>query len=85
MAPHVCHVRAQAEACRKATKRDSMSDLPRNVLCMRWSRGEDWAVLEANLTSKDFRILYSDPRDCKAKVWNVSCTYQHVKKNGQGP
>lgn len=68
----------QAEACHKAMARKHKRDLPRAVLCMKWSKGEHWAVLEANLQRRVFRVLYSDPRDGRSKVWNVSCTYKSL-------
>ena len=61
---------------REARQRDPSRDLPSSVLCAKWSCGASWAVLEANLQSKEFRILYVDPFDGHQKVWNVSRTYE---------
>ena len=73
--------RLQANACSKAMHSRGKRDLPRAVLCMKWSKGEHWAVLEANVQRKVYRILYSDPRDSKSKIWNVSCTYKNLSSN----
>jgi endonuclease YncB( thermonuclease family) len=60
----------------EARQRDPQTDLPHSVLCAKWCKGDSWAVLEANLQTKDFRILYVDPFDGHQKVWNVSRTYE---------
>lgn len=66
----------QVRKLREARQRDPSKDLPSSVLCAKWSTGDSWAVLEANLQSKEFRILYVDPFDGHQKVWNVSRTYE---------
>ena len=66
----------QVRKLRDARRRDPTTDLPSSVLCAKWSSGDNWAVLEANLQSKEFRILYVDPFDGHQKVWNVSRTYE---------
>ena len=66
----------QAQAMKEACLRDPSTDLPRSVLVAKWSKGDTWAVLEANLESKEFRILYVDPFDGHQKVWNVTRTYE---------
>lgn len=55
---------------------DPTLELPRNVLCMKWRNGPHWAVLEADLESKEFRILYVDPYDTDLKAWNVSLSLE---------
>jgi hypothetical protein len=67
-------VRRICKAVRK--KVDPSLELPRNVLCMKWRNGAHWAVLEANLETKEFRILYVDPYDGHQKSWNVSLTLE---------
>jgi hypothetical protein len=66
----------QVRKLREARKRNPDEDLPRSVLVCKWSLGDSWTVLEANLQTKDFRILYVDPFDGNQKVWNVSRTYE---------
>ena len=63
----------QVRRLREARQRDPQIDLPGSVLCCKWSDGNMWAVLEANLESKDFRIIYTDPYDGhqKARVLGV--------------
>lgn len=67
---------AQVRRLREARRRHHAHDLPRSVLVAKWSHGDSWAVLEANLQTKDFRILYVDPYDGHQKIWNVSRTYE---------
>lgn len=38
------------------------------TLVMKWADGESFAVLEANMKTKYFRIVYLDPVDSKQKV-----------------
>lgn len=68
----------QGKACRTASKRVKSTDLPREVICMKWTNDEHWVVLEGNVKTKAFRIIYSDPRDGQSKVWNISCTYHSM-------
>lgn len=35
---------------------------------MKWKNDEHWCVLEGNVATKAFRIIYSDPRDGQSKV-----------------
>jgi hypothetical protein len=65
---------------RMASRRDPQLDLPSNVLCCKWTNGDMWAVLEANMESKDFRILYVDPFDGRQKVWSVTRTLEAYKE-----
>lgn len=67
---------------RMASRRDPEHDLPNNVLCCKWTNGDNWAVMEANLHSKDLRILYVDPFDGRQKVWAVTRSL-HVYKDQQ--
>lgn len=64
---------------RMASRRDPEHDLPANVLCCKWTNGDNWAVMEANLDSKDLRILYVDPFDGRQKVWAVTRSLQVYK------
>jgi hypothetical protein len=59
---------------------DPEFDLPANVLCCKWTNGEHWAVMEANLESKDLRIIYMDPFDARQKVWAVTRSLQVYKE-----
>jgi hypothetical protein len=71
----------QGKACRMASIRDFKDDLPREILCMRWTLGNQWVVLEANLKSKQFRIIFTEPVDEDIHVWNVSTTFSSMAKN----
>jgi hypothetical protein len=73
---HTLRLRLQVRRLREARQRDPSRDLPSSVLCAKWKCGDSWAVLEANLQSKEFRILYVDPFDGHQKIWNVSRTYE---------
>jgi hypothetical protein len=73
----------QVRMVRMASRRDPMHDLPRNVLCCKWTNGNNWAVLEANLESKEFRILYVDPFDGRQKVWAVTQSLRVYKEQQQ--
>lgn len=69
----------QVRMVRMASRRDPEHDLPNNVLCCKWTNGDNWAVMEANLDSKDLRILYVDPFDGRQKVWAVTRSLQVYK------
>jgi hypothetical protein len=70
----------QGKACRMASIRDKSDDLPREILCMKWTHGDQWVVLEANLKSKAFRIIFTEPVDRTLHVWNISTTYCGMAK-----
>jgi hypothetical protein len=59
---------------------DPEYDIPSNVLCCKWTNGENWAVMEANLESKDLRIIYMDPFDGRQKFWAVTKSLQVYKR-----
>lgn len=66
----------QVRMLRQASKRDPHFDLPASIVCCKWTNGEHWAVLEANLQSKELRVLYVDPFDGRQKVWAVTKTLE---------
>ena len=69
----------QEASCSEAIQRDKQKDLPNRMLCMKWADGEQWAVLDADLEDRRFRIIYSDPEDAaNPKIWNVTTTYESL-------
>ena len=69
-------MRVQVRRLRQASRRDPHFDLPAAVVCCKWTNGEHWAVLEANLDTKELRVLYVDPFDGRQKVWAVTKTLE---------
>jgi hypothetical protein len=69
-------VRMQGASCSEAIQRDKQRDLPKRALVMKWTQGDAWAVLDADVRDKRCRIIYSDPKDNKPKVWDVTGTYE---------
>ena len=75
----------QNASCGKAIARDREHDLPNRVLVMKWTQGDHWVVLDADLKEKRFRIIYSDPsKHGTAKVWNVSSSYEGLAEKVDG-
>ena len=75
---HIATMQQEA-SCSEAIQRDKQKDLPNRMLCMKWADGEQWAVLDADLEDRRFRIIYSDPEDAaNPKIWNVTTTYESL-------
>lgn len=73
----------QVRAVRQGPRRDPHFDLPGSIVCCKWTNGEHWAVLEANLQTKELRVLYVDPFDGRQKVWAVTKTLEVYKEDAK--
>lgn len=83
---HNLQWRLQAASCAQAIERDRKRDLPNRLLVMKWTNGDSWACLDADLKTKQFRVIFSDPHDGEPKarpgaLWPAShwCTARSAR------